>query len=385
MDYISLEKVKELASINKPHCISIFMPTHRSGQEVKEMLDQKELKNHVKAIQEKLEKLRLKEAEMEKLLQPINELLEDKEFWTRQNEGLAIFRNHDQFEYYSLPTPFESLNYVADHFYPLPLTTHLNKEGRFYMLALSLGEVKLYEGTAHRIKDLELDELLPESLEEVVGFDIKEKQLQYKSGIDEKGRAKFHGHGVSNQEFDKLEALKYFRAVNDGVMKHLRNKKEPLVLAAVDYLVPIYQEANNYQNLQEKFVPGNPEQAGPEELHEKSLEIVESYFTKNRKEKAKVFEEMLSNKKASYKEEEIIPAAINQRVDTLFVKKGETLWGFYDKESNRIKVREVQTEHTPCLLNMAAMHTLLNGGNVFTVKADEMPEPASRLNALYRF
>ncbi len=385
MDHVTIDKVKELAQVNKPHCISIFIPTRRSGQEVKEMLDQKELKNHVQDIQQKLENLQLKPREIEELLQPVKDLLEDTGFWTQQYEGLAIFRNHDRFEYYSLPVSFESFNYVADHFYPMPLIPYLNEEGRFYLLALSLGEVKLYEGTAHRIKDLELDELLPDRLEEVVGFDIKEKQLQYRAGIDEKGRANFHGHGLSSEEFDKIEALKFFRAVNDGVMQYLHDKKAPLILATVDYLVPIYKEANDYKYLQEDFIPGNPEHEDPKNLHKKGMEIIKGFFEKDRKEKAGMFEEMLSNKKASYKEEEIVPAAINQRIDTLFVKKGEALWGMYNKESDRIMVREVQTEYSPCLLNMAAMHTLLNSGNVFLMESDEMPEPNSKLNALFRF
>jgi len=55
-------------------------------------------------------------------------------------------------------------------------------------------------------------------------------------------------------------------------MKHCtRNcgiKKAPLVLAGVEYLFPIYQEANTYPDLVEEGITGNPENLKPEELHD---------------------------------------------------------------------------------------------------------------------
>lgn len=385
MDHITRDKLKELTHVNEPHCISIFIPTYRAGEEVNEMIDQKHLKNQIKQAYNELRSRQLKDREIEELIKPLNSLLDDSGFWKNQSDGLAIFRSKERFEYYTLPVLFEPYVYVSDHFYLMPLTPYINDKTKFYLLAISQREVKLYEGFPHQIDELAVEDLLPQRLEEVVGFDFEERQLQYRSGNDEKGRATFHGHGKSDEGAGKTELLKYFRAVNDGLMKLLHDQKQPLILATVDYLVPIYKEANDYKYLQDDFIAGNPERKDPVFLHEKAKDILEEYFDRDRQEKTALFEQALANQKASYKEEEIIPAAVNGRVGTLFVKKGEEMWGLFDKEANKIIERDRESEQSSGLLNLATVHTILNNGEVYLVEPEKMPEPAGRLNALLRY
>lgn len=385
MDYINVEKIKELARIHEPQCISIFMPTYRAGMETNKKIDQKHLKTLVKDTRHELEAHGVKEPEIKNLLEPINELIDDTGFWNFQSDGLAIFRNRNFFEYYTLPVLFETMVHVADHFYPMPLIPYINNGVKFYLLAISMGEVKLYEGFPHQINELEVSDLVPERLEEAVGFDFQQKHLNYRSGQDDRGRATFHGHGSASQEEVKTEILKYFRAVDDGIMKILHDKKSLLVLAAVDYLVPIYREANSYKYLYDDFIPGNPEHEDPVLLHEKTKDLLKDHFERYRREKAEKFEQALALQKAAYSEEEIISSAVNGRVDTLFVKKGDNLWGIYDSEKNTIQVRDKKASQNTSLLNLAAMHTIMNSGRVFLMEADDMPEPASRLNAILRY
>jgi hypothetical protein len=386
MDHITTDKLKELARINDPHCISIFIPTYRTGQEVNERVDQKNLKNQIKVIRNKLESFALKGRDIEKILKPVNDLLNDSGFWKLQSDGLAIFRNHNFFEYYTLPVVFEPYNYIADHFYPMPLIPFINDKVKFYLLAISMGEVRFYEGFPHQIKEMEMEDLLPEKLEEVVGYDFEEKHLQYRTGNDERGRATYHGHGITNEEQKKLEILKFFKAVNEGLMKVLNNQKTPLILATVDYLMPLYKEVNDYKHLHEEFIAGNPEHVSPQSLHEKARNMIQKDFNTTRKARANKFEHALSNQKASYKEEEILPAAVDGRIDTLFIKKGaEEIWGIYDNESKKMLKREREEGPGAGLLNMAAMHTILNSGMVYLTDNGEMPEPGSKMNAIYRF
>lgn len=386
MDHINVDKLKELARVHEPDCISIYIPTHRAGQEVNEMIDQKHLKNKVKTIRHELMSGQLQDHETEALLKPVNELVDDTGFWKKQSDGLAIFRSRDFFEYYTLPVSFESHEYIAGHFYTMPLIPYINNdEARFYLLAISQGGVRFFEGSPHRINEVVVEDLLPERLEEVVGYDFEEKHLQYRAANDERGRATFHGHGKSNQEADKTEIINYFRAVNNGLKELLNGKKAPLILAAVDYLVPLYREVNEYKLLEEDFIPGNPDHEKPEELHEKARIIIEDFSSRERKEKAEAFEAALSEQKASYKEEEIIPAAVNQRIDTLFVQNGEEIWGMFDKENNRVVKRDKEYGQSSGLLNLAAMHTIFNNGRVYLTDPEEMPEPISKLNAIFRY
>ncbi len=385
MDYINIEKLKELARVNEPDCISIFMPTYRAGMETNEKIDQKHLKNLVKNVRHELESFGLKGREIEGLLRPINELVENTGFWKLQSDGLAIFRNRDFFEYYTLPVLFETYVHISDHFYPMPMIPYINNGVKFYLLAISMGEVKFYEGFPHHIHEINVSDLIPEKLEEAVGFDFEQKHLNYRAGGDDRGRAIFHGHGSTSQEEAKTEILKYFRAVNNGIMELLHDKDSPLVLAAVDYLVPIYREANSYRYLHNDFLAGNPQHENPILLHEKTRDLLKDFFEKDRKEKILKFEQALSLQKAEYREEKIIPAAINGRVDTLFIQKGKAMWGIYDSENNSVIERDREASRNTSLLNLAAMHTLFNNGRVYLMEPEDMPESSTRLNAIFRY
>lgn len=384
MNHISIEKFKELARVNKSHCISIFIPTHRMGKEVNEMIDQKNLKNQIKEVREQLNNYQPDKKESEHLFKPIEALIDDNGFWKYQSDGLAIFRNHDEFIYLTIPVYFDPYVYVDDHFYLKPLLPYINDDDTFYLLALSLNGARLFEGFPNRIEELIVEDVLPGEPEEVLGYDFKEKNLQFRTGQAGNNQTMYHGHGKGKED-EKAEIIKYFRAINDGVMQILQGSNIPLLLAAVDYLVPMYREVNDYKYLEQEFISGNPEQEDPVLLHEKARIILKDYFNRKRSEKLAAFEQALSNAKASYKEEEIVPAAINQQVDTLFIRNREEMWGVYDKNTNKIITRDEKKGQNSCLLNMAAVHTILNNGSAYVIDKDKMPEPSSKLNAIFRF
>ena len=383
-EILTLKKFKELAQVNEPHCISIFIPTHRAGEEVNEMLDQKKLKNRLKEVRHELESWQLHNNEIDRLLKPVDDLISDTGFWKYQSDGLAIFLNHNRFEYYTLPVFFDEFNYISDHFYLKPVIPYLNQDERFYLLALSLHEVKFYEGFAHRLDELKVEDILPERLEKVIGYDYRQKYLQFRSGQTGADQTMFHGHGEGKDD-NRAEIFKFFRAVNDGLHEILNEEKVPLILATVDYLHPIYKEANTYKYLHNKFIAGNPEQEDPVLLHEKSLELLNGIFDQQKREKLAKFEKALSDDLASYKGNEIVPAAINQRIDTLFARNLAEAWGMFDRKKNDVITEEFKTRHNAGLMNMAAVHTILNNGNVYLMEKDEMPEKSGVMNAIFRY
>jgi hypothetical protein len=385
MNHITLEDFKTLAQKHQPHCVSIFIPTHRAGQEVNQGIDQKVLKNQLKAVRRSLEEYQLGEGEIDELLQPATELLADGDFWKNRSDGLALFISPGEFIYYSLPVEFDTFTFVNTHYYLAPLIPYLNNEGRFYLLALSLNAVKLYEGSPHHLDEIEeAAQHLPASLEDALGKFTKERNLQFRTQQTGDKNPMYHGHGAGKEDA-KAEILKYFRVINDGLMNILRDEKAPLLIAAVEYLVPIFAEANDYKYLWDESIAGNPEHEELSSLHKKAWQLLADHFDSERSEKSGQFEEALSNKRAAYKMDEVVPAAINQRVDALFVSKGDEVWGTFDREHNDIRIENEKTEHNTGLLNLAATHTLLNGGRVFMMPPDKMPESTSKLNALLRY
>ena len=120
---------------------------------------------------------------------------------------------------------------------------------------------------------------VPESLAEVLKYDQHEKQLQ--SHTTGRGSAIFHGQGLGKDDA-KVNILRYFQQVDHGLHELLREERVPLVIAAVDYLHPIYREANTYAHLLEEAIEGNPDELNTEELQERAWAIVQPYFERDR-------------------------------------------------------------------------------------------------------
>jgi hypothetical protein len=113
---------------------------------------------------------------------------------------------------------------------------------------------------------------------------------------------------------------------------------------------------------------------------------MEPIFDEERKEKIALFKQYDgSGKTSSNNIEQIVPAAINGKIDTLFVRNNEDIWGIYDPEKGNVRVDEEPLPSSVSLLNKMAIKTFLNGGKVYLLEKDEMPNPHSRVNALYRY
>src|SRR5690606_32509968 len=196
--------------------------------------------------------------EIELFLEPCYELLNNSLVCRHLSDGLALFISTDFFRKYTVPVYFEEFNYVSTEFYLNPLMPLFHEAEQFYLLTLKMDEVKLYEGSKYSITEIKVDDLVPSQLEDRVGYDYEEKSVQFRSQQGNNGEGMFHGHGKQNSD-DKNELLRYFRAVNDGLLEVLNDGRTlPLVVACLDFHFPIYKEANTYQNLYPNHISGNP-------------------------------------------------------------------------------------------------------------------------------
>lgn len=380
---ITDQEFADLARVHDLRCTSIFIPTARAGEEMVSGQDQLRLKNCLKEVRRQLEYEGLSPNEISGYLEPAENLLEDKGFWRNQSDGLAIFLQGDRMRYYTLPLHFDRKIYMADHFYLLPVIPYFTDNGRFYLLALSRQQVRLYEGSRHSISEVVTGEEVPRCLEDVVGYDFREKSLQHRTHQGGEAAAMFHGQGAGKDDTDP-ETDRFFRAVDAGVAELIGNDRAPLVLACVEEAFPIYRKATSHPNLFGEFVRGNPDETDPLLLHEKAWELVEEYYRKDRREQSEQIRDLSARGRTSSDIGEIVPSAVEGRVDTLFIRKGEDLMGIYDITERRVLVKEDRPKSVS-LFNMAAVHTLENSGRVYTATAEEMPIQATDINALMRY
>jgi hypothetical protein len=61
-------------------------------------------------------------------------------------------------------------------------------------------------------------------------------------------------------------------------------------------------------------------------------------------------------------------------VETLFVAVGEQIWGRHNSDNLTIQVHQEHQPEDEDLLNLAAVQTFLNGGTVYAVETEKVPD-----------
>jgi hypothetical protein len=381
---ISDDEFRELVRVHDAHCITIYLPIERAGQKADQNHARIRLKNCLKEIRSKLETVGLNKDKKNNYLEPVDNLQEDVHFWRYQSDGLAIFLHGQNLSFYTLPIRFKEQTYLSDHFYLLPVIPFFNDNGKYLLLLLSRQSVRLFEGSRDFITEITIQDLVPGKLEDVVGYDYREKSLQHRSGQGGEAGAMFHGQG-SGKDDREVELKKFFRAVDTGLMKILKKEDAPLIVACVEEYYPLYREITEYKNLFEVHLSGNPENEDPLWLHEESWNLVKEYFRGERRSKVEQIQDKSARGRTSWEAEEIIPASIDGRVDTLFIQKGTDMYGIYDDMERRVIVGHPDRIREVSLFNMAAIHTIRNRGRVFLAPPGEMPLKETQINALLRY
>ncbi|WP_240032170.1 baeRF3 domain-containing protein [Psychroflexus aestuariivivens] len=387
MAMITKNEVLKLADENSSFCVSIFIPTHRGGEETLEGQDKIKLKTQLKEVKAKLKSHDFSDKEIEEFVQPVAELINDSEFWRHQSDGLAIFLSKNTFKKYTVPVLFEEFNYVSTEFYLKPLMPLFNGNGLFYLLTLKSDEVKFFEGTRNTITEVITPEEVPSQLQDVVGYDYEQKNLQFRS--EQQGNMKagmYHGSGEGDAE-ELNEMKRYFRAVNDGILTMVHDdQRPPLVVCCQDFQFPIYEEVNTYQNLYSEHISGNPDDKNINQLHDEAWDLLQPYFDKTRQEKLDLYSEYIGTGKASADVNMIIKAAIEGRIDSLFVQNGAEIFGDYDKDSQEANVEVEETDTNISLLNLIAVKVFEKGGSIYIMEKEKMPdENHKKVNAVYRY
>ncbi|MGZ9235639.1 MAG: baeRF3 domain-containing protein, partial [Anaerolineales bacterium] len=374
MDILNPTSIKSLIAQQGKWCVSLYMPTHRVGREQQQ--DPIRFKNLLAEAETKLLATGLRRPEVQKLMQPAEELLWNKDFWQHQEDGLAIFLTNDFHKVYRLPVEFEELLMTGTSFQIKPLLPCLGRGIQFYVLAVSLNHVRLFEGNADTMSELTIN--FPTSMDDALWMDDPEKHLNMHSGSSSMGEGRggagvFHGHDPADE--DKKNIRRFFQSVNQGLNDLLEEKTIPMVLAGVDYLLPIYREASSYSNLLEDVIPGNQEREDLKQLHEKAWKFVKPIFEESQKKAFEKYEQLhgQGSDLATSDLKAVVKAATFGQIEILFVPLGSQKWGRYDTEKNKVLLAKEQGPENEDLFDFAASQTILNSGQVYAVPPEQMP------------
>jgi hypothetical protein len=353
---------------------------HRSGPETQQ--DPIRFKNLLREAEERLIAQGLAAPEAKELLESAQKLLQGDLFHQHQSDGLAMFLSPEVFRTYLLPFVFKALVIVTDRFHVRPLLPLLGGDGRYYILALSQNKVRLLQGTHYSVNEVPLADV-PKNLGETLKDDDSWKGFQMHSAISG-GQGTFssvtHGSELDNKE----NIQRYFRKIDKGLHELIRDERVPLVLAGVDYLHPIYKEVNTYPHLMEAGVGGNPEKLSTKELHAQAWAVVRPYFQRAQQEAVDQYKQLIGSGRVSNRVRKIVLAAYHGRIELLFVVPDFQQWGTFDPGTDELHLHKKEKTGDEDLLELTAIQTLLNGGTVYVVESEKIPDTGS-LAAVFRY
>lgn len=379
---LSRDVVRELISIQEGPCVSFFFPTRPFGPPAGRGAG--ELKNLLRRADELLDEDGVGPAAAAWLLAPVRDLLVDERFWQGQGQGLAIFDSPENLWTIRLSRPPRSEVRLGRRFALASLLPMLPPAERFYVLALSLERPRALEVTPDGTRALVLPEL-PPRMADALGHDRSSSEVQAHSvGPRALGAAGsvVHGQGESDEERREPDVRRYFRLVGEALAGR-PDREAPIVLACVEEHDPLFRRAAGDLPLLSAIVPGSPDRVPDDELALRAWALVAERAAAQREEALGRYRE-LAGSRTCEDAAEVVTAAGEGRVDTLFFVPGEHRWGRLEGETPGPEIHDAHHAGDDDLVDLAVTMALARGGRVFPVPETAAPGHAA-LAAILRY
>lgn len=377
---VSRELIEELACFDADGpLLSLYLPAALEVDERKQ--NEIRLKNLLKEAYAKLEALGMSSTEAGELVDTVRNASLDRDMWTAHGRGFAVFAGRGFIRHVSLPTPARELSVAGFRFHLKPLIDALAYRGRFWLLALSQNDVRLYTGDGVSIAAVNPGSEVPRSLTEVVGRQPAGKQTHFHSSDRGGDAATFHGMGAGKDDL-KPEIEQFVRAVADGLERFWKLDEAPVVLAGTEYLRWTYRQVSPSAHRVRGEIDGNVEDLAEQDLHAQAWRIVREQQDARRAEALERLDHSDARTPVSRELDDVVRAARDGRIDTLFIAADVECWGRYDDDERSIARRDEPMPGDVDLLDRAAVESWLKGGQVYVVPAADIPGQADAIAGL---
>ncbi len=371
---IDHERVSALAKHTAPNSVTLWMPTHRGGRDIRE--DPIRLKDLLAKAQQQLIDLGVRPVEADQRIGLIRRSVDDG-FWRTSLDGLGIFLGDGDPQFLRVPFYAPEIATVCDHFHITPLLGAPQQDKRFYILAISENSVKLFRAGRYEFEAMDLAPGFRNFHEYQVAADIEPQHTEFHSGAAAHAVATnrptmFRSQGA-RADFEKVRLAEYCRLIDEEVVTTLRGREAPLLLAAAEPLETVYRQTTDYPRLSDRVIAGNPDAADPPALHRQAVEMMADEFMRPIRSARRRYHQAMAAGLASDDIEGILRAARANAIDVLLINSERQLWGRFDDEQGTIEQRSDQQSGDEDLLNLAAVLARRGGADVYAVHQQDMP------------
>ena len=345
-----------LAADHGPARVSMFLPTICNGYGTAE--NRRLLENLLRLVDIQLRTDGLAD-EADTVVAAIRRSVDEWWRWRNPRDGLAVFADPGHIHYFRVPLPLPELVSIGRRFLVGPLLPLLAAQQHFFVLSIDPEDVRLFTANRFRLDEVPLDgSSLP-------GLAAARRQ---------------HGSGGAIGERQE-SVIQLFRRVDGAVREALADERAPLVLAGVPSRQSLYRKVNTYPYLQPEGVEGSLPDIPFDVLRSKAFSIAEPELLADECAAAGRYRELRGTGRTSSRPEEVLTAAEQGRVETLFLSTDT--W-CPEPSAGPAMVRCQPSPSVGEQLEAAALATFGRGGTILTVPAVRMPDATSGA-AVFRY
>lgn len=368
VDIPSRSEVAALGQVRSNACVSIYLKTTPLTQQADASAI--ELGNLARTAREQLEAAGLDKRELAALMEQIEELRDDDEFWATQANSLAVLATPDRLRTFRLASDLTPTVQVSDRFHLKPLLRAITFTNSALVLALSENAVRLVEIHAD----------LPPSTVKVAGLPRDAASAVGKSTLNDRSAVgRIHGSEGQNVRFQQ-----YARKVDAALRPVLAGIDTPLILAATGRLASVFRSVNSYANLLDTGIKDSPDRISDTELAAAARPVLDAAYAGQVADARALFEARGGDGRATSDISDAARAATIGAVDTLLVNIDTVVPGWVDDETGAVRFADGEDATSYGVVDEVAARVLANGGRVMGVRESDLPD-GGELAAILRY
>jgi release factor family 3 len=291
--------LRQLQAVNEYPSVSILLPTHRTSPDNKQ--DPIRVKNLVTQTKNRLLG-EFSAREMDPLFTKLDALVEGVDY-EHLLDGLALYVNKDTARAFTLPFTVIERVVVDPTFATRDLVFTLNRTPRYYVLALSEKDSRLFEGFGASVEELRGG-----------GFPMRHGGPGGASNLP-------GGPGVNPSAVRDQAHRDFFRTVDEKFGAFQAEEKLPLVAAGVDRYLAFYREVSRSPDDIAGTVEGNYDHATEHEIAQLVWPVMQGYLARRRTDALMRLADAVGAQRSSSTIGEVWRMAKEGRGDTLLVEQ----------------------------------------------------------------
>ncbi|MBV1708427.1 MAG: hypothetical protein KMY54_01080, partial [Erysipelothrix sp.] len=318
---------------------------------------------------------------VEKYSLPLQEIVNDLDFWLYATQGIAVYVNQEECIVFRLNQPVENHVYVQNDIVIRPAVATFQNQIQAYVLALTKDYFNVYECDFVSIKKVELPDSIETTIEEVLGDQKTDAFVGFGSTGTRNSTGLFYGQGGKKEEVD-LDTEKFFRYVDKTVHEELSKKKPiPLILASISKNQTVFRKISNNPYLGVEGIALSVDSMSEDQLCEHTREVLQPERRRRLKTLVERGAKALADQRASDLIDEVAQAAVSGQIESLLIDYDKRYLATIDWQS--LKIIKNSTNHDTDVFDEIAKVVLKNRGKVFIIDSAMMPTTTG-ICAIYR-